>query len=154
MAMGLRPPLLDDIGAVSAVDWLCQTFAETFSDIDFKVELEVSDEDIPDGLSTPIYRIVQEAVNNVVKHASAKQVVVHLNANDTELHLEILDDGVGFNNRSADTGQFMKLGKIGRLGMRERAINSSGTLVVDSWPGDGTRVHVAWPLNEAQFQTE
>ncbi len=151
MAMGLRPPMLDDIGAVSAVDWLCQTFAETFTDIHFQVDLEVANDDIPDELSTPIYRIVQEAVNNVVKHASAKKVLILLSSNESALQLEILDDGVGFQNSASDTGQFQKLGKMGRLGMRERATNSSGALSVESWPGEGTRVRAEWPLQVVQI---
>lgn len=154
MAMGLRPPMLDDIGAVSAVGWLCQTFEETYTDIDFQVELEVSDHDIPIQLSTPIYRIVQEAVNNVVKHAAAKKALVLLSLDDGVLKLEILDDGVGFDSQAVDTGKFEKLGKIGRLGMRERTINSGGSLIVESRPGEGTKVYAEWPLREVQIQAE
>jgi|GEM_PF-570499 len=150
MAMGLRPPMLDDIGAASAVDWLCQTFAKTFTDINFQVELEASDGEIPDQLSTTIYRIVQEAVNNVVKHASAKKVLVLLSLNHDVIQLEVLDDGIGFSNNTLDTGHFKKIGKMGRLGMRERAVNSNGLLTVESWPGEGTRVRAEWPLQEVR----
>jgi len=149
MAMGLRPPMLDDMGAVSAVGWLCHTISETFTGIDFRIELEVSDDEIPKRLSTSIYRIAQEAMNNVVKHASAKSVLISLKIENNTLHLEVLDDGVGFENDASDTAYFEKLGKIGRLGMRERAINSNGSLTVESWPGEGTSVRAEWLLGDA-----
>jgi signal transduction histidine kinase len=154
MAMGLRPPVLDDMGVVSAMKWLCQAFINTYTEIDFRVELEIADDDVPVGLWTPIYRIVQEAMNNVVKHAAAKNVLVSLGLNGDLLRLEILDDGVGFDNRANDTGQFKKLGKHGRLGMRERAINSNGTVEVESWLEKGTRVRAEWSMSDASIGME
>lgn len=154
MAMGLRPPMLDDMGVVSAIKWLCDTFSSSFSDTEYRIELAVSNEQIPTQIATPIYRIVQEAMNNVVKHASAKSVFVSLKIEDDAVHLEIFDDGVGFDNSPNDTGQFRQLGKIGRLGMRERAINSNGFLSVRSEPGKGTHVCAVWPLADVKDLVE
>lgn len=146
MAMSLRPPVLDDIGTAAAIGWLCQHFAETFTDIAFHIEIDVPNSEIPDALSTPIYRIVQEALNNVVKHASAEAVMVSLRLVESTLTLEVLDDGIGFETHPGDTGTFQSLGKIGRLGMRERALNSNGKLTVESWPDEGTKVTGKWLL--------
>jgi two-component system NarL family sensor kinase len=154
MAMSLRPPVLDDIGTAAAIGWLCQHFADTFADIAFHIEIDVPNSDIPDDLSTPIYRIVQEALNNVVKHAAAETVLVALRLDESMLRLEVLDDGIGFENSTADTGSFQRLGKIGRLGMRERALNSNGHLTIESWPGEGTKVTGEWSLADATGNLE
>ena len=150
MAVSLRPPVLDDIGTAAAIGWLCQHFADTFTEIDFHIDIDVPNSDIPDELSTPIYRIVQEALNNVVKHAAAKTVMVALRLEESMLRLEILDDGIGFETQSGDTGTFKRLGKIGRLGMRECALNSNGQLTIESWPGEGTKVSGEWSLADAR----
>ena len=154
MAVSLRPPLLDDIGTASAIGWLCQNFAETFSQIEFRIDVDVSNSDIPDTLSTPLYRIAQEALNNVVKHAVAKTVKVALRIDEGTLRLEVFDDGVGFDNRTNDTGSFKRLGKIGRLGMRERALNSNGNLTIESRLGEGTKVSGEWSLHNHQQNVE
>jgi signal transduction histidine kinase len=147
MAVGLRPPALDDIGTTSALETLCKDFASTYRDIAFHIELDARNEDIPEQLATPVYRIVQEALNNVIKHSSAETVLISLRIEKDTLRVEVLDDGVGFDNSSTgSTGNFMHLGKVGRLGMRERAINSNGVLTIESWPGEGTRVLSEWTL--------
>jgi signal transduction histidine kinase len=154
MAVSLRPPLLDDIGTAAAIGWLCQHFADTFSEIKFHIDVDVPNSDIPESLSTPVYRIVQEALNNVVKHAAARTVMVALRFDEGTLRLEVLDDGVGFDNSANDTGSFKRLGKIGRLGMRERALNSNGHLTIESWPGEGTKVKGEWSLHDFQLNME
>ncbi|MDH5620456.1 MAG: histidine kinase [Gammaproteobacteria bacterium] len=154
MAISLRPPLLDDIGTASAIGWLCQHFADTFREIKFHIDIDVPNADIPDYLATPVYRIVQEALNNVVKHAAASTVMVALHLDDSVLVLEILDDGVGFDTGEENTGSFRQLGKMGRLGMRERALHTNGQLNIESWPGEGTRVTGEWELRNAPKTTE
>jgi signal transduction histidine kinase len=147
MAVGLRPPALDDIGTTAALETLCKDFASTYRHIAFHVELDARNDEIPEQLATPVYRIVQEALNNVIKHSSAETVLISLRVENEKLRVEVLDDGVGFDNTSAgSTGTFMNLGKVGRLGMRERAINSNGVLTIESWPGEGTRVLSEWAL--------
>ena len=148
MAMTLRPPILDDMGAVSAVGWLCQHFSNTYDDIEFRTEFSVADEDVPAKLATPIYRIVQEALNNVVKHSSADSVLIAMRADDGVLKLQVLDDGIGFDSHPSATGQLRRLGHFGRLGMRERAVNSNGSLNIRSRPWEGTAVLAEWPLEK------
>jgi signal transduction histidine kinase len=89
---------------------------------------------------------VQESLNNIAKHASATSALISLRKDAHVLILEIQDDGIGFDSDSTDTGQFRKLGNFGRLGMRERALNSDGVLDITSSPGHGTRVLVEWTL--------
>lgn len=148
LVTSLRPLILDDMGPASAISWLCRHFADVYRGIEFRAELSVSNPDIPAALATPLYRIIQEGLNNVVKHASAKAVIVTVGVNDNMLKAEVLDDGVGFDINSADTGRLRHLGNYGRLGMRRRASNSGGVLILDSTPGKGTRLSVEWDLSE------
>ncbi len=154
IAVSLRPPVLDDIGTASAIGWLCQNFAATYSDICFHFEIGVADSDIPKELATPAYRITQEALNNIVKHSGAAKVDFAARLSDDVLRIEVVDDGVGFDNRPDATGNFESLGKIGRLGMRERALNSNGVLNIESRRGDGTRVTVEWLLIDTKKTSE
>ncbi|GAB4533412.1 MAG: hypothetical protein Fur0018_22740 [Anaerolineales bacterium] len=84
-----------------------------------------------------LYRIAQEALENIVRHARARQVTISLRADDG-LGLEIVDDGVGFARDAIPAGRF------GLAGMRERAAAAGAALDVDSRPGDGTRIRLTW----------
>ena len=150
LVTSLRPLILDDMGAASAISWLCRHFADVYRGIEFRAELSVSNTDIPAALATPLYRIIQEGLNNVVKHASAKAVIVTVDIQGDMLKAEVLDDGVGFDVDSADTHKLRHLGNFGRLGMRRRASNSGGVLILDSTLGKGTRLAVEWDLREVE----
>ncbi len=144
--MRLRPPILDDMGAAAAVQWLIRSFSTTYPDVEFHLEAAVTNEEIAGPLATHIYRIAQESLNNAVKHAEPSSVLVSMKQETTRLALEITDDGIGFETCASDTGQFRQLGHFGHLGMRERAANSNGVLTIQSAPGEGTRVRVEWIL--------
>ncbi len=144
IAMQLRPPELDEMGVTVALKCLVESFANTYSGVNFQSDLEIDAETIDQNLSTPIYRITQEALSNAVRHASAIGVRVSLRRESTSLILEIIDDGVGFDTDAVDTGMFRMQGNFGRLGMRERATNSGGILSISSVPGEGTTVRVDW----------
>ena len=150
LVTSLRPLILDDMGPASAISWLCRHFADIYRGIEFRAELSVSNTDIPAALATPLYRIIQEGLNNVVKHASAKAVIVTVGIQGTMLKAEVLDDGVGFDINSADTSKLRHLGNFGRLGMRKRASNSGGVLILDSTLGKGTRLSVEWDLAKVE----
>lgn len=154
LAVALRPPMLDELGTVSAIRTLCQNFGETYSKIAFQIEIDVENSDIPSRLSTPIFRITQEALNNAVKHSAASTILVSIRMDGVYLKLEILDDGIGFDSGNADTGEFQQLGKVGRIGMRERATNSIGRLEIESQPGQGTKVSAVWSLDAANKGSE
>lgn len=147
IAMNLRPSLLDDLGAVSAVRWFCREFNEVYAPIRIHTDLAVTDGSVPESLATPIFRTVQESLNNVARHAHASNVFVSMHSNDSELSLEISDDGIGFDpqhirNASAEGGH-------GLSGLRERANKTGGTFSLRSRRGCGTVVRVGWPLRSA-----
>jgi signal transduction histidine kinase len=143
IAMNLRPSMLDDLGAVSAVRWLCREYADVYPDIDVEASLDLADGDVPAKLGTPVFRIVQEALNNVARHAKARRVVVSLRRVAEALVLRVVDDGVGFTE--GGDGR-LPLHGHGLRGMRERAEMSGGEFRLTSAAARGATVHVEWLL--------
>lgn len=141
IAADLRPLVLDDLGLVPAIEWLVQGFTQRTG---VACALDV-DEDLELGepYATAVFRIVQESLQNVAKHARAKQVRVHLEHRPGELLLEVRDDGAGF--RPDDPRKPQSLGLVG---LRERAHLLRGEVVLASQPGAGTSVRARIPLDE------
>ena len=139
LAVELRPKALDDFGLVPALERLAETFAEQ-TNIDVHVEAALGDSRLPGEAETALYRIVQEALTNVVKHANARTVSVVLTRKGEAVVIVIEDDGRGFDSR-ADHAE-----GLGLLGMRERIALVGGRLSVESAPDRGTTVAVEVPL--------
>lgn len=138
-----RPPVLDDFGLVAALHGIAGPFEKRTG-----IPVEIIGEEItprPEGrVDTNLFRIAQEALNNVAKYARAKKVVIIIQSIDNRLHLSITDDGVGF-----DLEQLEKNGRGDRLGllsMGERAMALGGTCRIDSRPAQGTEVVVEVPV--------
>ena len=139
LAVELRPQALDDFGLVPALERLTQGFGEQTGLI---VELEAGlEERLPPEIETALYRIVQEALTNVLKHARARRVSVVVRRRATDVTALIEDDGGGF-QASEDRGD---LG-LGILGMRERLSLLDGSLTIESSPGGGTTLVAEVPL--------
>ncbi len=139
----LRPAALDELGAQAAVEALAERATRYGIEVDVSIELahergEVDTRHTPE-LETAIYRIVQEALNNASKHGGARRAVVEIHEANETVHVEIRDDGAGFNPAAATTTGF------GLLGMRERVELLDGTLHVDSAPGRGAIVRASFP---------
>ena len=135
----LRPGVLDDLGLVAAIEWQCRDF-ERRSGI--RCLVDSSEEDIPldSAKATAAFRICQEALTNVVRHARAKEIRVHLDMLDRELLLEIHDDGQGILPEKVTDA-----GSLGLLGMRERAAAVGGALQIVGLRGQGTTVTLRLP---------
>jgi len=136
----LRPPMLDDLGLALAL----QSYGETFSrrhDIEVALDVAAFDGRLRADLETAVYRIVQEALTNVARHARARHVRVLLRLADQVMSLSIEDDGTGF--EPADVAHDRGLGIVG---MRERILQLGGTFALQSRPGQGTRLEVSVPL--------
>jgi signal transduction histidine kinase len=146
IAMNLRPKLLDDLGAASAVQWFCRDFADIYPAIEVSAELTVRDGEVPDRLATVVYRCVQELMNNVAKHAGARHVVVKLAREDGALVLEVRDNGVGVEHASAASRRHGS----GLRNLRERAQMTGGQFTVTGAPGSGTLAQLTWPLLEGE----
>jgi PAS domain S-box-containing protein len=151
LSLNLRPPVLDNLGLASALRWYVDRYARRSG-----IVAELNN-DLEDGhrlsveLETGCFRIVQEALTNVARHARATHVFVDLKRSNGNLELRIRDDGVGF-----DIGWLLKnsgLGSasaLGLRGMKERAVALNGRLKIDSKPKSGTKISVSFPLQEGR----
>lgn len=139
LAASLRPGILDQ-GLVPATEWLLAEFAER-SGIQAKLDVRQGDMNLPEPLITAAFRIIQESLTNVVRHAGAHCVAVRIALQPERLDLGVEDDGCGFSfSGSADSGS------LGLLGMQERVLMLGGELTIASRPGSGTRIFVSLPL--------
>ncbi len=138
LALLLRPSMLDDLGLVPALRWQAREVAKR-TGMKVRVQAEDLAEDLPDEFSTCIYRVVQEALNNSVRHAHARSVRIQVSGGAGDVRLAIEDDGDGFDIRNARG--------LGLAGMAERVRNAGGQFQVDSTPGHGTTLSVMLPLN-------
>jgi PAS domain S-box-containing protein len=134
VAGSLSPPLLD-MGVIAAIEWQCAKFAE-INGIPCTLDVvgDIGDS-IPENQSLTLFRIVQESLANVKRHAAATRVGISIATRDGVIELEIRDNGKGF-----DPGKLAASESFGLLGMRERAISIGGELSVTSSPGQGTTV--------------
>ncbi len=140
MAIRLRPGVLDDLGLVDALDWYTSDFERRT-----QIACIFTYGNIPaveNTVATAAYRIAQEALTNVARHADAAHAEVGLEINDGHLALLVSDDGRGFNPQALSETDV-----LGLAGMRERASLVGGKLYVDSLPGQGTRVRLVVPGN-------
>jgi signal transduction histidine kinase len=133
LAVELRPKALDDFGLVAALERLAETFAEQ-TGIGVHVEAALGDARLTPEVETAVYRIVQEALTNVIKHAQAGTVSLVLTRKGDRVVTVIEDDGRGFDPAQADDA------RLGLVGMRERIALVDGRLSVESRPGEGTTI--------------
>jgi signal transduction histidine kinase len=139
LAVELRPKALDDFGLVSALERLVETFREQ-TGIEVDLEPRLGDQRLPPDVETTLYRITQEALTNVVKHAQAKRVSIVLTRRDGSVTAVIEDDGRGFGEGQTDEDD------LGLLGMSERIALVDGRLNVESSVGSGTTLSIEVPV--------
>jgi len=142
LALLLRPSMLDDLGLAPALNWQAREVSRR-TGMRVDVLAENLPEDLPDEHRTCVYRIVQEALNNVARHAGATAVIVKLELQPGEISMTIEDNGCGF-DPAITRG-------MGLLGMGERVRNMHGAYSIDSKPGQGTTLRVRLPLDTASL---
>jgi signal transduction histidine kinase len=140
----LRPSVLDDLGLLSAVEWYADRTLRK-KGISVRCEFEEPAERLTPEIETALFRICQEALSNVARHAQASAVLVELRADERELRISIEDDGGGFDPAAPVTDEKRK--HWGLLGIRERAELLGGSATIESAVGKGTRVEVRIPLS-------
>jgi signal transduction histidine kinase len=143
IALDLRPYMLDDLGLVPALRWYINRYAKR-SDVEVKLDVMGLEERLAPQVETALYRVVQEALTNVVKHAQANQVRIHLERTETAVVAIVEDDGRGFNAEKMASLTDPERG-AGLLGIRERMALLGGTLNIRSTPGQGTRLVMEIP---------
>jgi len=141
VATALRPPILD-AGIASAIEWQARRF-EARTQIPCLVQVPDNLPVLSDAKAIGLFRILQEALTNVMRHAQAHTVELSLTLEGNVLRLTVSDDGVGFVPQTGRSTSF------GVVGMRERVLIMGGELILDSEPGEGTTLSVKVPLDEA-----
>ena len=140
MVSNLRPPALD-MGITSALEWLVDEFSQ-HSRIDCRLKVEEKEIALNETRAIAIFRIVQESLTNVARHAQASMVEITLRRQETHYFLEVRDNGQGFDP------DIRKPKSFGLAGMRERVLRLGGALAVTSKPGHGTVLNVHFPIDE------
>jgi len=140
LTLDLRPPMLDDLGLLAALQWHVTRYEEQTS-IPVRFEAVQSLGHLPHAVEMACFRIVQEALTNVARHAGAKEAHVQVWVRDGTLHVQVEDDGRGFDQTVRRTGS-----RGGIIGMQERAQAVGGQVALSSAPGSGTIVHLKLPM--------
>ncbi len=144
ISLNLRPSMLDDLGLEPALVWLTTRQAE-LAGLKSEVQADALEQRLDPVIETECFRVAQEALTNVVRHAHAKKVKVELRQEEGHLHLRVRDDGIGF-EVAATRDQAVRGASLGLLSMEERTVLAGGQLEFNSIPGRGTEVHAWFPL--------
>ena len=142
--MGLRPLMLDNVGLLATLEWLRQECMKLYPERHIELEAGLAEEEVPESLKVNIFRIAQEALNNIAKHSKAEWVDISLLKNGGEIEFVVSDDGVGMNlDLILQTSAAKSLGLIS---MRERTELTGGSFSIESVPGEGTTIRACWPI--------
>jgi PAS domain S-box-containing protein len=144
IATDLRPSVLDDLGLVAAVEWQAQEF-ERSTGVTVQLEVRANHRELNDVCATTTFRILQETLTNVARHAHATRVSIALHVDQEELKLEVRDNGRGISE-----GEITSPRSLGLVGSRERAIGCGGELLVRGVRNQGTLVSLRIPFRSAE----
>ena len=140
----LRPATLDNLGVLAAIRGDCRRFQLTYPTVSIRQEIEIGEDEVPGWLKIVLYRISQEALNNVAKHSQANLLHLSLQKRQGKIALVIQDDGRGFNVDEMLSRESSQRG-FGLTSMRERSELSGGAFTIESTLGKGTTIRVSWP---------
>jgi len=149
ISMDLRPASLDDLGLIATLSWFFREFGVIHPHLRVVKDVDVREAEVTPSLKTVIFRVVQEGVNNVVKHAGSDELRLRLKRRGREIELVLEDRGCGFDPAAVLPGGEGSMRGFGLNTMRERVEMSGGTFSLTSRPGAGTRLQARWPLRDA-----
>lgn len=144
IAMDLKPAMLDDLGLLATMKWYCRELSSCYQKLAVESSVSVAESDVPLPLKTTIFRILQEATNNTIKHSGATSLRVSLVRLGLVIRLSIEDNGKGFDPTALEPGDTRV--RFGNVGMRQRVKCSGGQLTIASTRGVGTLVVADWPM--------
>ena len=136
----LRPPMLDDLGILATIGWFCREFQKAYSAIRIETQIDIQENEVSTPLKTVIYRVLQEALNNIAKHSRADLVYLILRRTQGKIEMVIQDNGQGFDLEDVTKG-------FGMGSMRERTELSGGSFAIESTKGVGTTIRASWLIN-------
>jgi signal transduction histidine kinase len=138
--MDLRPSVLDDLGIIATIGWFTREFEKVYSAISIQKQIDIREDEIPVPLKIVLYRIIQEALNNIAKHSRANRAIIALMKKEGSIELTVEDNGAGFDLENRPRG-------FGLGSMRERIELSGGIFMIESAIGHGTTIHASWTLS-------
>ncbi len=136
----LRPIMLDDLGLIAAIEWLTEDFSRRYS-IDMQLNIDHTDNELESSAAASVFRMLQEALTNVARHARATCVTVSIRQKAGRFIMEISDNGIGISVENQKKGK-----SFGLIGMKERSHLLGGEITFTGCPGVGTTIHIAVPL--------
>jgi signal transduction histidine kinase len=142
----LRPSMLDDLGLLKTLEWFCREYEKYYPHIRIERRFEISETDIDPSLQNTVYRVLQEAMNNVAKHSGADSIQINLARLGERIELCVTDNGCGFDPASLGA-RTDSLSGYGLAGMTDRAEICGGSLDIASAAGDGTALRLTLPLD-------
>jgi signal transduction histidine kinase len=150
--MDLRPTMLDELGLIPTLRWYVQNFSKRLG-IDSQFRAIMFEEKLPLQIETAFYRIVQEALNNIAKHAEANHVEISLEQRDSTICVSIVDNGRGFDLDRVLHPESPERG-FGIIGMQERISRLGGKMDIQSRLGFGTRIYIEVPYRKGSDDPE
>jgi signal transduction histidine kinase len=142
----LRPPMLDDLGFIVTIRWLCREFQEIYGHVRMDIAIGVQEDEIPEQLKMTLFRVLQEALNNIAKYSQTARVELFLGKDAEGLEMVIKDYGVGFDMQSVLAMENHKKG-LGLTSMKERVELTDGSFFIQTMLGLGTTIRASWPCN-------
>jgi PAS domain S-box-containing protein len=139
----LHPSMLDELGLIATIKWFSKTYFKS-ADVVFVLNTNIENEPLTKEINLTLYRVFQEAINNILQFAKASKVVVDIYKYHKAITLSITDNGIGFNYHSINTRE-----QHGLLVMRERVYARKGKISIDAAPGKGTTIQVELPFDSA-----
>lgn len=149
IALDLRPAMLDDLGIVGTLSWFFRQFRTVYPGVKLVTVIETNEDQVPETLRTPIYRVIQEASSNVLKHSGATEFHVALRHPPHRIELTVRDNGRGFLVQRDAPPKGGGQSGIGLVGMRNRVEFSGGEFCLQSAPGNGTEIRATWTTHAA-----
>ncbi len=143
VSMDLRPSILDDLGLIATINWFLREFGKVYRNMEIEKHISLEDPEIPQNIKIVIFRVLQEAMNNIAKHSHADRIHVGMRKTKDAIEFIIKDNGVGFD---VSRMQKNRCG-LGIASMRERVAFSQGKFSIESDEGSGTALRFEWPLN-------
>ncbi len=147
ISTNLRPSMIDDLGLIPTIHWFCREFSKIYDGIEVDHRLDVAESRVGENLKIVIYRIIQEALNNVAKHSGARRARVFLEGDDEWIRLTVEDDGrgIGPGEPRRETGRVGSA--MGLRSMKGRAELLGGDFEIGDSPEGGVRIRAAWPVS-------
>lgn len=139
----LRPPMLDELGLKTTIQWMCRRFKSIHTHMQVETHIRFQEDQVPEPLNIVIYRVIQEALNNIGRHSRAKKATVSLKNEDRSIHLTIHDNGEGFELDTQCVGEMCEHG-MGLDNMKERVELSGGRFKIESILHKGTTIQAKW----------